>query len=213
MARQTRIAKGPEARRGPYRLRVRAEAMAHTRQRITEAAMALHGSVGPAATTMSAVAAQAGVTRATLYRHFPTEEALFAACSRDWLGAHPRPSVAAWALVNDPGQRLRRALGEMYAYYRETEPMLANLLRDAAVLPGPVAGNLASYPAQMLAVLDAGWPRDGLGRVRRATILHAVAFETWCSLSHAGLGDEEAAELMAGLVTSVGKGRRAGSSS
>jgi AcrR family transcriptional regulator len=71
MTEQTRLAK----ERRPYRLRARAEAMDRTRERIVEAAVGLHGSVGPAATTMSAVAERAGVTRATLYRHFPDEEA------------------------------------------------------------------------------------------------------------------------------------------
>lgn len=193
-------------KRGPYRLRARAAAMERTRQRITEAAVELHGSVGPAATTMSAVAARAGVTRATLYRHFPDEAALFAACSREWLTAHPRPDVAAWALIPDPGERIRIALREMYTYYGTAEAMLANLLRDVAVLPGPIAGNLASYPGEMLAVLDVGWPADDHARLRRAAILHAVAFETWRSLTAAGLADSEAAALMAELVIAAGAG-------
>ena len=65
----------------PYTLRKRADAMAATRERITEAAMDLHGSVGPSRTTITAVAERAGVQRQTVYRHFATEEDLFAACS------------------------------------------------------------------------------------------------------------------------------------
>ena len=62
-----------------YELKKRAEQMGETRQRITEAAIELHGSVGPSRTTMSAVAERAGVERRTLYRHFPNEADLFAA--------------------------------------------------------------------------------------------------------------------------------------
>ena len=196
MGEQPRLAKP----RGRYRLKARADGMVRTRQRITEAAVELHGSIGPAATTMSAVAERAGVTRATLYRHFPDEATLFAACSREWLAAHPRPDVAAWSAIVEPRRRLQLALHEMYAYYAATEGMLANLLRDSAALPEPIARNLASYPGQMLKVLDVGWPTGGDRRVRRAAIVHAVAFETWASLSRAGLSDGEAAELMAALV-------------
>ena len=44
-----------------YELKKRAEQMGETRLRITEAAIELHGSVGPSRTTMSAVAERAGV--------------------------------------------------------------------------------------------------------------------------------------------------------
>jgi AcrR family transcriptional regulator len=182
-----------------YQLRVRAEAMERTRQRITDAAIELHGTVGPRATTLSAVAARAGVTRATLYRHFPDEAALFGACSRHWLAGHPRPVAGDWSAIRDSRMRVRVALRALYSYYGTNAGMLGNLHRDASALPEAIARNLASYPRQMLEVLDVGWP-GGPSRVRRAAILHAVAFETWRSLRAAGLGDEAAADLMGGLV-------------
>jgi AcrR family transcriptional regulator len=177
--------------------------MARTRQRITTAAIGLHGTVGPGATTMSAVAERAGVTRATLYRHFPNEEALFAACSREWLAAHPRPSLDSWAAIADPVTRIQVALRDIYGYYATAEAMLGNLLRDVAALPAPIARNLAAYPGQMLDVLDVGWRGTTGDRIRRAAILHAVAFETWRSLVHEGLSSEEAADLLAGLVVTL----------
>ena len=131
MAEHNRLTKSSR----PYRLRARAAAMDRTRQQITRAAVELHGTIGPAATTMSAVAELAGVTRATLYRHFPNEEALFTACSADWLAANPRPDPSGWATVADPAHRLAVALDELYAYYRSTEQMRTNLLRDIAVIP------------------------------------------------------------------------------
>src|SRR5688572_32436472 len=121
--------------RRPYRLRARAAAMDRTVQRIIDAAVGLHGTVGPASTTMSAVAERAGVTRATLYRHFPTEGALFAACSADWLAANPRPNPEPWIGIADPARRLATALDQLYGYYRSTEQMRANLLRDLDALP------------------------------------------------------------------------------
>src|SRR5437588_10031372 len=118
----------------PYRKKRRAEQEQATRRRIAESAVELHGTLGPARTSLSAVAKHAGVRRSTLYRHFPNEAALFAACSGAWMSQHPLPDIASWMEVTDPPERLRRALGEIYQYYAETEPMLANLLRDLGVV-------------------------------------------------------------------------------
>src|SRR6188472_3970932 len=123
MVEQSRIAKSHRS----YQLRVRADAMELTRARITQAAIDLHGSVGPAATTMSAVAERAGVTRATLYRHFPNEDALFKACSAEWRSANPAPDAGQWATISDPYDRLARALPALYGWYRSSEAMRVNL--------------------------------------------------------------------------------------
>src|SRR5262245_33462516 len=117
-----------------YELKKRAEEMADTHLRITEAAIELHGTRGPSRTTMSAVAERAGVERRTLYRHFPSEADLFAACSTHYFAANPWPDLASWRAIRDPQQRLERALDELYAYYERTAPMLRNVLRDAEVV-------------------------------------------------------------------------------
>ncbi len=119
----------------PYRLKKRAEAMTDTRRRITQAAMELHGSVGPARTTVSAVAERAGVQRHTVYRHFPTDDDLFAACSAHFDELHPWPDTEAWRGETDPALRLETALGELYDFYAVTASMWANLLRDAELVP------------------------------------------------------------------------------
>jgi AcrR family transcriptional regulator len=197
MAEHIRIAK----KRKPYELRARADSMDRTRARITRAAIELHGTIGPAATTMSAVAEQAGVTRATLYRHFPNEAALFSACSGEWRAANPAPDPAHWTDISDPYERLGKALAELYRWYRSSEAMRANLLRDLAALPPPIRAAIESYPRTVADVLDAGWPRRS--RLRRAAIGHGVAFETWRSLAHEGLSDTEATRLIIGLVSAA----------
>ena len=126
-----------ESRNAPkrkYELKKRADEMAETHLRITEAAIELHGTVGPSRTTLSAVAERAGVERRTLYRHFPTEADLFAACSTHYFAANPWPDLDGWRAIRDPQQRLERALDELYAYYERTEPMLSNVLRDAELV-------------------------------------------------------------------------------
>jgi AcrR family transcriptional regulator len=199
MVEQKRIAKT----RRPYRLQARAAGMDRTRERITRAAVELHGSIGPAATTMSAVAERAGVTRATLYRHFPDDDTLFAACSADWMAANPPPDLARWAAIDDPALRLRIALQDLYGWYRTTQAMRANLIRDIDALPRDIAARIIAFPAAMRDVLETGWPDDG-APLRHAALGHALAFETWRSLTHEGLDDGVIVRLMVGFVGQAG---------
>jgi AcrR family transcriptional regulator len=185
-----------------YELKKRAERLAETRRRITEATIELHRTVGPAATQINEVARRAGVQRMTVYNHFPDESSLFAACSAHWRALHPAPDPAAWRALEQPGARLRLGLGELYAWYRETEPMTANVLRDAQVLPALrpiIEGGLLRYLDQARQVLIEPIAVRGHRRERVAAAARAaVDFHLWRSL--APLGDPEAADLAAGLV-------------
>src|SRR5579859_4312160 len=96
-----------------YRMQRRAQALERTRLRITESAVALHGTLGPARTSVTAVAAHAGVRRSTVYRHFPDEAALLDACSAHWVAAHPPPDLGAWSAIAGPEQRLSMALSQL----------------------------------------------------------------------------------------------------
>lgn len=190
-----------------YRKRRRAAQEDATRQRITEAAVDLHGSVGPAKTTVSAVAQRAGVQRATVYRHFPDEAALFAACSAHWIGEHPLPDLGAWAAIGDPEERLRAGLGELYAWFERGESMLEKTTRDAAVVPAlrPAMEGSSLWAEAAAEALMRGRRERGARRRRvRAAIGHALSFPTWRSLvREQGLSGEEAVALVAGLVTAA----------
>ena len=193
-----------------YTKRRRAESEQETRQRITEAAVALHGSVGPARTTISAVADRAGVQRATVYRHFPDEESLFTACSGHFAAMNPPPDLTAWGDEKDVDARLRRALTEMYSWYARTEPMLENVLRDAPRVPamGAAVARRLAYLEMVIDALVTGRPERGHARWRvKAALTHALSFPTWQSLVRAnGLKDEEAVSLMASMVEAAARG-------
>ena len=186
-----------------YELKKRAEQMGETRLRITEAAIDLHGTVGPSRTTLSAVAKRAGVERRTLYRHFPTEADLFAACSAHYFTANPWPELGTWRAIGDPQQRLERALDELYAYYERTEPMLSNALRDAELVDSArdAVAPLHAYLEEVAEILIIG--RRARGRRRQlveGALRHALAFSTWRSLSTNGIGRSDAAKLATALV-------------
>ena len=195
-----------------YELKKRAEEMAETHLRITEAAIELHGTIGPSRTTLSAVARRAGVERRTLYRHFPTEADLFEACSTHYFTANPWPDFGAWHAIRDPQERLARALDELYAYYERTEPMLSNVLRDAELVDfaHDAVAPLRHELEDAAEILAAGRRLRGQRRhLLLAVLRHALAFPTWHSLTTNGINRANAIELMTALVdTAAGPERR-----
>jgi AcrR family transcriptional regulator len=185
----------------------RARRQEETRQRITEAAVELHQALGPAKTTISAIAERAGVQRLTVYRHFPDERALLSACSSHYEAANPPPDTDPWAQIPDPEDRLRRALAETYAYHHRTEPMMTKVLRDARV-HAPTSEVTAPYLQhwdRARYTLATGWgAEDQRLKILLAALGHALDFWTWRALVHEqGLTDEEAIELMVGMVRSL----------
>jgi AcrR family transcriptional regulator len=195
-----------------YKKRRRAEQEQETRERITEAAVKLHGTVGPARTTVSGVAKEAGVQRATVYRHFPDEASLFEACTAHYWGANPMPDPGAWSSVADPHERLEVALGEIYEFFRRTEPMLEKTTRDAPFVEAMAEAVAAflGYVDAVTSAIVAGRPERGGARRRvRAAVGHAVSFRTWQSLvREQGLDVAEAVAVMLAFVEAAGAARR-----
>jgi AcrR family transcriptional regulator len=188
-------------------MRRRADAQEATRQRITESAVALHETLGPSLTTMAAVAEHAGVQRSTLYRHFPDETALFAACSAHFYEIHPPPDVTRWSDVFDPQERLVVALTELYAWYRGTGTMLDALIRDESLVPA-VGQRFAAFHARLEeahGILLAGRALRGRRKAKVSALIRlALKFESWRALCReGGLEDRSAAQLLATLVAAT----------
>lgn len=193
--------------RRKYELKKRAERLEETRRRITEATLELHRTVGPAATRISEIARRAGVQRVTVYSHFPDDASLFAACSAHWRALHPAPDPSAWAETDEPLERVRSALDELYCWYRETEPMTANVLRDMESLPAlrqVIDTGLGRYLDAVRALLVEPFRARGRRRERiEAALRVATDFHAWRAL--ALLGDREAAHLAAALVEAAAR--------
>jgi len=195
-----------KTKKRPYRKQRRAEAEEETRRRITEAAVELHGTIGPANTKVTELAERAGVSRMTVYNHFPTDADLFRACSSHWARENPYPDPAAWLRHADPGVRLRKALVELYAWYGEKQGMMGKILRDAPLVPALGAfmeESWGSYVAELVDTLSQGWRGSDDARELRASLRLAVDFHTWRALTESGLSDVAAAELAARLVSGV----------
>ena len=187
-----------------YEMKRRAERVQETRRRITEAAVELHETVGPARTTVSAIAEKAGVQRHTYYAHFPELKNLYQACMGHYSERNPVPEPSSWADIADAEERLRVALSEVYAYYSGNEAMVSNVVRDAALDP---------VVQEIMVPFDRYWEtvRDTIADAfeasgeRHEALLAAIAlaqdFQTWRTLvRQQELGQERAVELMVGMV-------------
>jgi AcrR family transcriptional regulator len=207
--------------RRPYTLRERARRQEEVHRRITKITVDLHETVGPARTTVSEIAKRAGVQRATVYNHFPTELELFDACSSHWVEEHPPPNPAEWVGIEDPGRRLETALAALYSYYEEGQDMLENVLRDAPLMPALEEINRRKwwpFIEELVELLTQGWEdtevsdpiaQPGPDNVRtsgqhanrpertllEASLRVAVDFFTWKKLARAGLSNDEASRL------------------
>jgi AcrR family transcriptional regulator len=181
-----------------YKMKRRAEDLQRTRERIVSATAALHGSVGPKNTTISAVAEKAGVQRLTVYRHFPTEESLFLACSSHWLSEHPPPEPSDWGNEKDAELRTAAALRAIYDYYRRTNTMWRLVYRDIDQVPamhGPL-GSFHDYLESIRDDLVTHWqPKGRKSKLLKATIAHLLRFSVWESLDREQLADKEMVTL------------------
>jgi AcrR family transcriptional regulator len=165
----------------PYQLKQRADRQHETRQRIIEATIELHQTIGPGATTITEIAERAGVGRVTVYRHFPEELSLDRACSGLYFERNPAPAPDGWKTVADPVERLRVGLRETYAYHARTEQMITRALADAR--DHPVMAPYHAHWARAARVLLEPWPTSG--RLRKqlgAALALAVSFDTWRTL-------------------------------
>jgi AcrR family transcriptional regulator len=186
-----------------YELKRRAERLEQTRNRIVEATVGLHTSVGPARTTISAIAQRAGVQRHTVYAHFRDERELFDACSSHWAALHPFPADLAAADGVESEEQLRAALSAVYGWYETVGADLEIFARDAKIhdTTATLVRRREERLLELREHLSEGWPRR---KAVRAGIGHALELETWHSLvRRQGLTRKQAVDAMIRFVASV----------
>jgi len=181
----------------------RAEQQDETREKIVEATVALHEQLGPANTSIKAIAEKAGVQRLTVYRHFPDDDSLFQACTSHYLGQHPPPNMADWLTIEDPAERSRTALLAFYQYFRSTEGMWSVAYRDFDKVKAmqPAMNQFQAYLDQVRDDLLASWKLKPAEKKSLAiTLRHCLRFTTWVSLKNEGLSDKKIVELVMGWI-------------
>ncbi len=179
----------------------RAEQVDETRLRITEAAVRLHTTIGPSATSIAGVAEEAGVTRLTVYRHFADLDELFMACAAHWTARNPPPDTGAWTEMDGLEARARRAFGELYGWYRDHADDLSPIYRDMASMP---LSAQRGREAENRRLADAILADHEGGRLAVAVARHLVRYVTWRSLAvEQGLDHRDVVDLAVRLLMSV----------
>ncbi len=193
-----------------YELKARAESQERTRQRIAKAAAELHEEVGPGATTVAEIARRAGVSRLTVYKHFPDNAALYPACAAHHMAENPLPDFGTALAPEDPVERVRSLLRTVYAdWYRDWGQMMRNLQRDRRSDPALDEFMSANSDAALARLADALVGGFDLGTKEaarlRSLIRVALDFWTWERLAGEGMDDEAAAELMTEAIASLAR--------
>jgi AcrR family transcriptional regulator len=189
----------------------RAEHVDETRRRITEAAARLHTTIGPANTTVAAIADEAGVTRLTVYRHFSDLDILFEACRAHWRAENPPPDAMEWSVIPDLEARVRTALTRLYGWYREHAEELFPIYRDISTMPVSSKARMRDENRRLgqLLVGDAR-PAEADDRMLIAAACHVLDYRTWRSLAIGqGLSDGDSVTVGVRLITALGSDRRA----
>ena len=182
-----------------YTLKRRAEQQAQTRQRIVEAAVDLHSSVGPAATTVSMIADRAGVQRHTFYAHFPDDRSLHMACSGLAVERDPPPDASPWRDIADRRARLRVGLCALYGWYERNAALLSCVLRD--VETHPLTRDIADLRFGPVMAAHADVLGEKLGGTQQAMLHLALSFHTWRSLvREVGLANDAAVTAMVAAI-------------
>lgn len=185
-----------------YRKSRRAEAQDETRARIVRATTELHVEKGVATTSYPDVAARAGVGAATVYRHFPTMDALVEACGEHFWNAidPPTPDGGAEVFAGlGPGtERLTRLVEELDAFYERAEAPLWSAVRDQDRV-----ASLARFLAEVGKGVGA-FVAEALREEResdRVRVASAIAdFAVWRALSATGLCRLKRREILVAMI-------------
>lgn len=189
-----------------YRKTRRAEQEEQTRDKIVDAAMALHEELGPRATSISAIAERAGVQRLTVYRHFEDDAAIFQACSSRWFELNPPPDLSLWQQLAPAAHQTEEALLNIYRYYSANARMLSRVYSDEADVPAlqEVMEGFRSYLNQIGNDLIKAWqPESKKRKDVKALLNHALQFSTWKSLSQEKMKERRIAEVMTKCIDRI----------
>jgi len=177
-----------------------------TRDRIVHAAVRLHGEAGVRETSWEAIGKRAGVSTATVYRHFPTLESLIPACAEAAFAAGAQLPTSAQLAgmfkgLTTPSQRLERVVAESCRCYERGEGWLDASRKEAAGVPALADAVLAQDRA--LDAIIAAAIGGQTARARKGALKALLDFPFWKSLIDAGVPRAKAPAVIADLALRV----------
>src|SRR5216117_2454485 len=195
-----------------YQMATRERAVQATRQRIIDAAISLHAQRGVIATNWEEIAERAGVSTATVYRHFPSLGELVPACARTAFeagGSLPTPAhaAAAFAGLTRPAPRIERLIRDSCRCYELGAGWLAAARRDAKSVPA--LDRAVRLQDRVLGVLIQAALGDAFVDAQTMSVIKAlIDFPFWKALTDAGVATEKVPRVINDLVRSRLQKRR-----
>ncbi len=177
----------------------RAAAGEATRLRVIEAAVALHGERGAAATRWSDIAERADVALGTVYRYFPSYDELFPACTSHGLSKLRPPTPEMFEQGTSLDRRLTILVRESFAFWDRAAPWIRHGECDRRAIPA------AETFYRHQDVRFEGLVRAALGPLARRrlvvdTTVVLSGFSSWAAFHDRGVPTTEAAALVTELL-------------
>jgi AcrR family transcriptional regulator len=135
----------------------RVAAAQQTRQDIVEAAFRLHGQ---GITDIESLAKEANVSVPTVRKHFPTREHVFEGCTSYGFHAVPMPDLNVIAAVEDPLERVREGVRQLYTTYEHLTGQLwvGYRFQEESPVMAAVLEDLGATVRDVVRVILAAWP-------------------------------------------------------
>ena len=182
-----------------YSMERRTAIVDETRQRIVDATVELHNEKGVLATSMQDIAARAGVSLGTVYRHFPSLDELVPACGGRNLELLPPPTPAIFGGLESSEARVRALFNALYAHYEAAERPYTVAFAEAPHIPAMQRFNEGAAAHLRSLVAGAVQPlapsEDGLGFA-----IVMADFRTWQAFKSAGFSTKTAAGMVGDIV-------------
>jgi AcrR family transcriptional regulator len=173
-----------------YRMTARSAAVEATRASLVHAAMRLHETQGVLPTSWDDIAAAAGVSTATAYRHFPSLAELVPACARVVFDIIGPPTVeeasVQFATMADAADRFEHLARESCHCYRRGEGWLHAAHRERDFVP-ELDRALTLIQDTLHVLVDAAAGRRPT-RQQHAALFTVCDFPFWKSLVDNGMG-------------------------
>lgn len=186
-----------------YSNTTRAAAAEARRAHIVSCAIKLFAEQTAAATTMEDIAQAAGVSPATVYRHFRSFDALAQACAETAFNIvdipTPQIAVAPFADLPSLGEKLMRFIEIDCHCFERARTWLAAERRERH-LPG-FDRTVSREEAALAAIVTGLLEPVGADAVTRSVVIALVDFPFWESLRRGGVPPERIPDLMLELVS------------
>ena len=173
-----------------YQMANRSTAVEETRRRIVEAAVRLHARRGTAGTAWDDIAVAAGVSRATVYHHFPSLDELVPACARaafDMIEVPTREEAAArFAELGTPSARLAHFIRESCRCYAAGAGWLRAAWRERDLVP-PMGAAVKRLQRALSVLLSGALEGVALDPQGLEVVAALVDFPLWDALDRAGV--------------------------